>query len=190
MISKKYFALLKCRVTSVQLNILIHKSIRQTRGFTILELLAAIGVLTVLFSIASVNLFAMKSSFDRNNARQSFEYDLRQARSAALSSGVRIVITLAADQKSYTVGKDLLPYDTTNGNHDSILFTTVLPNNITLTFSGTGAEASKLIFTSRGFLSDIGGNRNTSQRTASLLFNGTSFATATIYPVGVCSFSS
>lgn len=163
---------------------------RHSSGFTIIEVLVVMAIFGILASFTQPGLVEMKASFDRMNAKQGFEYDLRRARSEALSKGVRIVITLAADGKSYTVGQDMLPYDTTNGEHDSLLFTTKLPGNVTLLFSGSGADATKLIFTSRGFLSDIVGNRNTSQRLATLSYKGSSFVTATVYPVGVAAFSS
>lgn len=162
----------------------------KSRGFTLLEMLVTLLVLSVLAAIAQPRITAVKASFDRNNAKQVLEFDLRRARLEALSKGVRVVITLASDGKSYTVGNDLLAYDTTNGNYDNLLFTTVLPKDITLSFSGSGANANKLIFTSRGFLSDIAGNRNTSQRVATLSYAGSAFTTATVFPVGVAAFSS
>ncbi|RIK99983.1 MAG: hypothetical protein DCC75_14145 [Proteobacteria bacterium] len=163
---------------------------RASRGVTLMELLVAMLILSVLGSIALPKLNDMKASFDRRDAKQKLEFDLRRARAEALSKGVRVVITLSSDLQSYTVGEDLLAYDTTNGNHDTLLFTTVLPQNVTLSFSGSGPDQTKLIFTSRGFLSDIIGNRNTSQRTITLSYQGSSFSTATIYPVGVASFGS
>ena len=159
-------------------------------GITMLEVLIALALFGVLAKVAAPAIVELKASFDRNAAKQGFEYDLRRARSEALSKGVRVIITLAADGKSYAVGDDLLAYDTTNGVADIPLFNSTLPKGVTLSFSGTGANATKLIFSSRGFLSDIGGNRNTSQRVATLSYNGAPFATATIYPVGVASFSS
>lgn len=158
-------------------------------GFTLLEVLVALTLFGVVLAAALPNLTEMKASFDRSNASKILEYDLRRARSEALSKGVRIIITLAADGRSYTVGEDMLAYDTSNGNYDSLLFTRELPQNITLSFSGSDANATKLIFSSRGFLSDIAGNRTTAQRVATLSYQGSSFATATLYPIGVASVS-
>ena len=165
------------------------KKLRRIHGFTLVELLAVLTVLGVLIAVAQPWLAEMKASFDRKNARQGFEVDLRRARAQALSKGVRVIISLAPDAKSYTVGSDVLPYDTVSGNYDTVLFVTNLPEHVTLGFSGAGTDATKLIFTSRGFLSDIAGNRNTSQKIATLSYQGVSFATATVYPVGVASFT-
>ena len=163
--------------------------VRSMRGFTILEILVTLLALALLTAVAQPNLAEMTASFDRKNARQILEFDLRRARSESLSKGVRVVITLAADGKSYTVGDDLLPYDLVNGNVDNLQFTTVLPRDVSLSFSGSGADSNKLIFSSHGFLSDIAGNRNTSQKIVTISYKGTSFATATVYPVGVARFS-
>ncbi|MBX7144400.1 MAG: GspH/FimT family protein [Oligoflexia bacterium] len=159
------------------------------RGFTLLEVLVALCLLGMLTATAVPWVTKMKGSFDRRNARQGFEFDIRRARSEALSKGVRVVITVAANHKSYTIGRDVLPYDTANGNPDTVLSVTDLPDNVTLSFSGSGTDANKLIFTSRGFLSDIAGNRNTSQKVATLSYDGGAFATVTVYPVGVADFS-
>lgn len=158
-------------------------------GFTLFEVLVALSLLAVVLAAAQPSLTELKASYDRSNASRSFEFDLRRARSEALSKGVRIIITLASNGRSYTVGQDMLAYDTTDGNYDTLLFTRELPQNITLSFSGSGPNATKLIFSSRGFLSDIAGNRTTAQRIATLSYQGGSFATATIYPVGVASVS-
>ena len=105
-------------------------------GFSLMELLVTLLILAIIGIQAQPSLAALKASFDRNNAKNSFEYDLRRARSEALSKGVLIIITVSSDKKSYTVGSDALSYDTTNGNHDALLYTSELPPNITLDFSG------------------------------------------------------
>jgi prepilin-type N-terminal cleavage/methylation domain-containing protein len=167
----------------------MHFNWRRSRGFTFMELLVTLSILSLVALSALPTITATKASFDRRNAKNLLEFDLRRARSEALSKGVRIVMTLAANGKSYTVGSDLLPYDLATGAPDNVLFTTTIPNDVTLSFSGTGPNQTKLIFTSRGFLSDISGNRNTAQRVATLSYLGTSFTTATVYPVGVAQFS-
>lgn len=166
-----------------------HSDLRKLHGFTLIEMMVSLIILALLALSAQPIISETKASFDRRNAKNLLEFDLRRARSEALSKGVRMVITLATNGKSYTVGSDLLPYDLTNGSHDSKLFETVLPKDVTLSFSGSGPDQSKLIFSSRGFLSDIAGNRNTSQRVVTMSYRGTSFSTATIYPVGVAAFS-
>lgn len=88
---------------------------REFVGFILIELLTVMFILSVVAALAQPNLVELKASFDRKNARQNLEYDLRQARSEALSRSVRIITTLAADGKSYTVGEDVLPYETANG---------------------------------------------------------------------------
>ena len=153
-------------------------------AFTMIELLAVIGIFGLLAAFAFPGFKALASSYDRQNAEATFEFDLRRARAEALSRGCRIIMTIAGDGKSYTVGEDRLPYDTATAVPDTIIYTTRLPNSTSVVL-GSG---NKILFNSRGFLSDTSGIPRTTTVAVTLSSNGSTFATATLYPIGVAKF--
>ncbi len=156
----------------------------RSRGFTAIELLVAIGLVGILTTFAWPELKALQSSYQRQDTRASFEFDLRRARAEAMSRGARAIITFAANGKSYSIGEDHLPYNTTSATPDSIMYSTRLPSSTSIFLS----SGNKIIFNSHGFLSDVSGIPRTVTMTVTLKVDGTAYATATLYPIGVAKF--
>lgn len=149
-------------------------------GFSPLELLVTMGIFTILSLMAATSLPVMKQSFDRKNARQQLEFDLRRAKNEAVSAGARGSLIFAADGKSYSFGIDISPYNNPAAA-DSVMFIRTLPTGITMTSN------QAVLFNSRGYLIDINGALSTT--TLILKENGTAFQSASVYPTGYSHYS-
>jgi hypothetical protein len=137
-------------------------------------------VLGVVMGIGAAQLPVLMESINRNNSRNEFEYDLARAQNEAASMGTRVVMTPAADGRSYQFGFDNLPYANPPVIEQPI-FTRRLPTGITI-----GASQA-VIFDSRGFLVNAEGNYTTT--TITFLSGERHRETALIYPTGTIIFN-
>jgi prepilin-type N-terminal cleavage/methylation domain-containing protein len=145
------------------------------RGFSLLEVLTALAISSILALTAVLNVPEVMESFKRSEARQQLFYDIKRARNEASASGARTVMRIDGSGTSYAVGLDRFPFSSTM-SMDSQLFLRELPNRITLNQSQT------LVFDPRGYLIDSAGDLTTTTLTLSSV--GTDFYSANVYPTG------
>ncbi len=145
------------------------------KGFTLLETLVVILLMSLLAAFAAPAASAFNLSFYRRNAVQQVSADLRRAKTEALEQGVHSIFMTSANGSSYTLGFDYLPYQVSPAQ-DTLELESFLPNNTSITASRT------LIFDSRGFLVD----QNGSPTNATLVIsgNGAAFCSLTINAIG------
>jgi len=152
---------------------------RASLGMTLLELLVAMGLFSVLAFAGAVQFGELMGSFNRNNARHELEFDVSRIRSEAGAEGTRVVLVIGADRSSYSVGFDRLPY-ASPPVIEVPLFRRNLPNDVTV------AATQPLIFDSRGYVINEAGQLTNTVLTLS--YQGTSYLTATVYPTGHVAF--
>ena len=145
------------------------------RGVTAAEVLAVIFIITLLLAAGVLDYRKLSESMNRGTALKQLEGDFQRARAQAISEGARTIVVLRNEGTEYTVGVDHSPYNTA-GTPDRILYTKVLPPNISASFSG------QLIFDSRGCLVDLEGEL--SQATVSIHDAQATYASGTIYAAG------
>lgn len=150
------------------------------RGFSVIELLTSISLFIIALSVLTVQIPRIRDSFNRKQAFQQLEADIRLGRSEALARGARIVLKATADGSAYSIGVDRLPYDTSQAA-DDILYNRKLPSGISL-------PANQAVsFDSRGSVIDGFGQMTT--LSIPLLDGGVRFLLATVYPTGSVAFS-
>lgn len=151
-------------------------------GFTILELIVVIMMLSILAHGAVSGTMATLKSADKNSARVQVVQDLRRAQATSVTEGCRGIFEVINSGSQYTYGCDYLPYDTDPiPSADSITFTGTLPNGITMTTD------SLIIFNSRGQV--VNTNYSLVTRTVTLTTVGQDFATGTLRATGFFSYS-
>ena len=155
------------------------KKLYLSNGFTLLELLLVLIIISVTVAFASPALARLLESYARLSVQQRFESDLKHAASLAASSATRVIFSVAASGDSYSYGADYLPYNTPP-QPDSETFRTTLPASFSLSPRRT------LLFDSRGFLVDSQGDPAGCSFTLSQ--NNLAAVTATIYPTGIVAF--
>jgi Tfp pilus assembly protein FimT len=144
-------------------------------GFTLVEFLFVTVILVSLIAIAGLQYPQMLKSFDRNNSRTSFEFDIRKARSRALEAGQIVVVEFDLGGTGYSFGNDVAPINDPLA-FDSSAFRRQLPNSISITSNKT------LAFDSRGFLVDA--NLQITTAEISLQQDGAEFCSIELFPTG------
>lgn len=150
-------------------------------GFTVLELLVAVGLLSIVTGLGVANLSTLQDSVSRSNFINQLEGDLRYIRSKAVAEGVRGVLSLANDGSSYSVGIDELPFNYGSGEADTTIFTRTISSRDAFVVS------SNIIFDNRGFLTTSAGDLTT--LAVQVNRDDTTFCSGSIYPVGFFIYS-
>jgi prepilin-type N-terminal cleavage/methylation domain-containing protein len=150
--------------------------INSTDGFSLLELLFVMVIFAILTAIARPDLDAMSPSIARADAIKQVSFDLQRAKNEALAEGVRSILSVSGDGKSYSIGIDYLPYNDPP-SADEVTLGEQLPANVTMGASQT------VIFDSRGFLIDDAGAGTTASVNLSL--KDAQFCTFDISAAGV-----
>jgi len=138
---------------------------RSERGFTLLELIASLGLSGILLSIGVANFAKVLESYTLNSALNQLQSDILLARSQAISSGCAVSIAPNSDGSSYSAIASSSCYYGSFNESDRVLFTKSLPARITTAFSTT------LTANSRGFIVNQSGTP--SQLTVSIAHSGT-----------------
>lgn len=146
-----------------------------------MELIVAITLMSVIGAVATPRFSEMMDSFRRSTVRVQLMQDLARGQAVAVQQGCRGIMVIASNGKSYTFGCDYLPYDTaTTPTYDTAMFTTKLPNKITI---GTD---ERVIFNTRGQVVDKDNILEPRTITLYLTQNGTAgaFANGTLRVTG------
>lgn len=154
-------------------------------GFSVIDLVVAFAILTILGYFAVLEFRTTELSFERMNARSFVVQDLKRAQAETITQGCRGIMTVATDGRSYNFGCDYLSYDTNvPPQADALSFTRDLPDTITLSTSG------QIIFNSRGQTVDAYDAMTTISLTLADKSGGgsTTFASGTLLGTGVFSF--
>ena len=163
--------------------LMIYKSKTGIQGVTLVELLIAVALFSVLCGIALIQsqdfIFAL-SKFD---AKSQIVSDFRLAQSQARMKNCRTVMSIATDGTSYQFGCDFTPYNTDSPTvADSILFSRSMPNKIFI------SSSTQVIFNPRGEPIDVYGISTNPVITISAEDSEgeiSSFATGTVYHTGL-----
>ena len=116
---------------------------KSSKGLSVLELLVALGIFSIIGMSAVPATRAMRTSVERGEALDQVEFDLRRIRTEAVATGLLSVFRINPDGNTYTTGFDLLPY----GSPPSIEETAFggnVPHTVTL------SSATPIYFDSRG----------------------------------------
>lgn len=148
---------------------------RDSTGFSVMELLVAMTLFSIMIGTAVVKVPALVNSFNRNAALQNVEFDLRRARAEAIAQGARGVVTILPGGNQYTFGIDYSPYSDPPVA-DSITFSRTLPRDVTFTSS------EDILFDPGGYIIDAHSILNSSEVTLSQ--DGTTFCNGTIFSPG------
>lgn len=151
-------------------------------GFTLLELLIILSMISIGAAITIPNLSGMSASFNRLNAKSYVVQDLKRAQAHTITQGCRGIVTISASGTSYSYGCDYLAYDTSDPPAaDSTTFVRNLPPHTKIATSDT------IIFNSRGQAVDA--DDILSNRTVTFYDTSSgadeSFATGTLLGTGV-----
>ncbi|MEK7633710.1 MAG: type II secretion system protein [Patescibacteria group bacterium] len=89
-----------------------------SKGFTFIELVIIMGIMTLLMMIASVNLFPIKQKVSLSTTIQSLISDIKQQQIKSMSSGTNQGIYFDENNKNYTIfkGTTYLSSNPTNFN--------------------------------------------------------------------------
>ena len=153
--------------------------LKHERGFTLLEALVTLSIVSILASIGILNSKELTDSLHKGDARQQLEFDLRRARNDTMNEGCRGIMTVASDSKSYTFGFDYPPYSSP-AVIEKIIFIRKLPRDVTITTSATA------IIDARGQSIDVNGNLTSV--TVTITPRGKTGTVGTIYPIGFVDF--
>lgn len=152
------------------------KKINKERGFTILELLITLGIVSILTAIALPINSELIDSSNRNLALRTFTSDLSKAQSRAIDSGSRVIFTSLNNGQSYNYGIDVFPYNL-NFTADTIENVRTLPSNSSINFG------TEIIFDPRGMV--INTSELLISKTITFTQNSHQFKSVTLYPTGV-----
>ena len=145
------------------------------RGFSALELMVVLGILSIVGLSAVPATRAMLSSVERGESLNQIEFDLRRIRTEAVATGLLSVFKVNAGGHTYSAGFDLLPYASPPAIEQTA-FGGELPDTVTL------SSATPIYFDSRGFLVDAASDPTSCE--VILSSNGASYAHIFITPTG------
>ena len=122
-------------------------------AFSILELLVAMSIASILMGTAMIGLQDITLSLNKSDAKAQVRSHLRLAQVQSVNEGGRGVLLLAADGLSYSFGYDYITdgYDTTSPvsyDASALQWTKNLPNLIKISLS------KEVIFDSKGRVID------------------------------------
>ena len=121
------------------------------RGFSSLELICCISIVSIVLYTGLLNYPEFRRSFNQSNVYTQLQQDLRRAKNEALQKGAMVYLSPGAGSNSYSVGVDYLPYNG-DGSVDEHIFARSFPTGFTANFS------SDVVFDSRGAIkNDWGG---------------------------------
>jgi prepilin-type N-terminal cleavage/methylation domain-containing protein len=146
-----------------------------SRGFSVFELLVALGILSIISATAVPATRSMRISVERGEALNQLEFDLRRIRTEAVATGLLAVFRINPDGKTYTTGFDLLPYASPPAIEE-VAFSSKLPNSVSLT------SATAVYFDSRGFLVNASSDPTTCE--IILSSEGSNYAHIFVTPTG------
>ena len=156
-------------------------SSRLEQGFSMIEMVVVLAILAIVASSALPGYGQMFASFNRQNAVNQIEFDIRRARSEALADGTRGVIAFAGGGSEYSFGIDQLPYSNP-AVANTQEFRRVLPKNV------TASSSVPLVFDSRGYLINASSGAITSA-TLSINYEGTQFCSGSVFSTGTISLA-
>jgi Tfp pilus assembly protein FimT len=148
------------------------------RGFSTSELLVVMALFSIMGGIGLLSFREFQGSFRKSDARNQFEADVRRARNDAVATGGRTIVAIANDGRSYSVGRDLLPYSEP-ASADQRVFLRALPDGITLSSNRT------IIFNPRGYVISSSGDYSTATVTFSV--DGSAYFIGNLYSTGTLS---
>jgi type II secretory pathway pseudopilin PulG len=151
------------------------KNTQESSGMTMVEMIASLGIISIVGAIGIVNLPELTGSLDRNNLRHTLELDITRSQADASSMGSRVVFVFSNGGRTYRAGFDNLPYSDPPAI-DTNIFTRTLKDSLAIT------PSQQIIFDSRGFLVNSLGQLTTT--TVTVLRNGINTDTLTIYSTG------
>jgi len=119
-------------------------------GFSLLDVLVTLTMLSVAGIVAVPQLKSLTTAFNHMNARSYLIQDLKRAQAEAITQGCRGVFVIIGNGSSYSFGCDYLDYDTNvPPSHDSTSMVRDLPGNAIV------SVPSSIIFNSRGQAVDV-----------------------------------
>ena len=153
--------------------------LRGETGMSLLEVVVALTISAIIAGIGILNHNNWSDSFQKKNARQQLELDLRRARQDTMAEGSRGVVTISASGTIYTFGFDYAPYSSPAAI-EKVVFNKNLPSDVTLSTSST------IIFDSRGQSVDVNGVLT--PVTVTVTLRGQAAIVGTLYPIGYLDF--
>lgn len=157
---------------------------KNQRGFSIVELVVSMVVLSILVDSALTEFKQLYDSINKRNAEVLVLQDLRYAQASTVEKGCRGIFTIASNGKSYTYGCDYVPYSSTV-TADTNIYTRNLPSGITV------SSDALIIFNSRGQVIDSSEALQTRYVTLKVLIGSTptQFNVGTLRPTGFFTYA-
>jgi prepilin-type N-terminal cleavage/methylation domain-containing protein len=149
------------------------------RGFTLIEVLTVVFIVSVLLGVAAPATVELYRSYERSGTLQLLIADVRRASGRAALLGTRVVFSIDATGEAYSFGPDYPPYSAPAAA-ETVEFNRTLPRSISI------SPKQNVIFDSRGVSIDASGNPTALHYVVSQ--NGKAFSNLTITPVGAIEF--
>jgi len=118
------------------------------QGFTLLELIISIGILGIIFTIATPSLLDYKRSLDYKTTAREITTILRKARSTAVSANQPQMVVFKPNSSSY----NWISYNTTSASWTGVVLTKTAPNTVLIrsTVAGTATANVYVQFNTNG----------------------------------------
>ena len=152
------------------------RSLKVSVGYSVLELLGVISIVSIVIGGAVLHFDELLASFRRHDGIQQIEFALRRARVESIASGALGVFSPTLNGDAYRFGVDIAPFGDT-ATADSMFFSKELPHKITI------EPTDDLVFDSRGYLVNSSSGALTSS-VLSLKYEGISYCTIAINSMG------